>query len=331
MLRADAACREKYASVRSRGYDCGEMTAGGALSDQGEPDIIEQAPRFGGIPRVPWMPTRKWTPTRKRPPMLAVACVLLAIVGVFVAVRMTSSGPAQQNAAALITEVTTVPFVPPASGGTDSNAIGAGLQSGTSTLVSGALTPVSGPPLTTVGKPEVLYIGAEFCPFCAVENWALIVALSRFGQFTAVTTSRSPRFDDIPPIDSWTFFGASYTSPYLVFIPVETHSNVLGSPTANKEEAASYRKLQLLTPDQQAVFGRYDPERSIPFIDFANQAAQTGSGMLPTLFAGRTWQQIAASLRLPKSALGATLLNEADTLTAELCRLTRDRPAAACQ
>ena len=301
------------------------------MSDQDEPDIIEQAPRYGGIPRVPWIPAGKWMPTRKRPPMLAVACVLLAIAGVFVAVRMTSGGPAQPTVAALITEVTTVPFVPPASGGTDSNAIGAGLQSGTSTLVTDTPSPVSGPPLTTVGKPEVLYIAAEYCPFCAVENWALIVALSRFGQFTAVTTSRSPRFDDIPPIDSWTFFGASYTSPYLVFIPVETHSNVLGSPTANKGKAASYGKLQLLTPDQQAIFDRYDPERSIPFIDFANRAAQTGSGMLPNLFVGRTWQQIATALRLPKSTLGATLLNEADVLTTELCRLTGDRPAAACR
>jgi len=111
---------------------------------------------------------------------------------------------------------------------------------------------------------------------------------------------------------------------------VETHSNVLVSPKANKENGASYRVLQRLTPAEQAVFDKYDNEGSTPFIDFANRAAQTGSGILPNLVAGRTWQQLAAALRQPKTPLGATLLNEADTLTAELCRLTGGRPVAAC-
>jgi uncharacterized protein DUF929 len=165
---------------------------------------------------------------------------------------------------------------------------------------------------------------------CAEENWPLIVALSRFGQFTGLTTSRSPRFEDVPPIDTWTFYGSSYASTYLAFVPVETHSNVLVSPEADKENGASYRVLQRLTPAERAVFDRYDEEGSTPFIDFANRAVQTGSGMLPNLLAGRTWQQLAAALRQPKTTLGATLLNEADTLTAELCRLTGGRPAAAC-
>jgi len=67
-----------------------------------------------------------------------------------------------------------------------------------------------------------------------------------------------------------------------------------------------------------------------PFIDFANRAVETGSGMLPNLIAGRTWQQLAAALRQPETSLGATMLNEADRLTAELCRLTGGRPATAC-
>jgi hypothetical protein len=138
------------------------------------------------------------------------------------------------------------------------------------------------------------------------------------------------QFDGVPPIDTWTFYGSSYTSPYLAFVPVETRSNVLVSPTASKGNAASYRVLQRLTPAEQAVFGKYDNDRSTPFIDFANRAAQVGSGILPDLVAGRTWQQIAAALRQPQTSLGAALLNEADTLTAELCRLTGGRPAAVC-
>ena len=263
-----------------------------------------------------------------------VAGALLAVAGSFAVLRLTSSGPADPYLAELVTEVTTVPVghpapvgatlptMPPTSSGTSAYS--------SSVQVDDTPVAVSGPRLTKAGRPEVLYVGTGYCPYCAEENWALIVALSRFGRFAGLTTSRSPRFEGIAPIDGWTFYGSSYTSPYLAFVPVETFSNVLASPKANPADAASYRALQQLTPAQQAVFDKYDTQGSTPFIDFANGAAQTGSGILPNLLAGKTWQQIAAALRQPNTPLGAALLNEANTLTAELCRLTGARPAAAC-
>jgi hypothetical protein len=45
---------------------------------------------------------------------------------------------------------------------------------------------------------------------------------------------------------------------------------------------------------------------------------------------GKSWSQLAAALRQPSTDLGSALLTEADSLTAELCRLTGDRPASAC-
>ena len=42
------------------------------------------------------------------------------------------------------------------------------------------------PPLTSDGKPLVVYIGAEYCPFCAAERWPMVVALSRFGTFSGL-------------------------------------------------------------------------------------------------------------------------------------------------
>ncbi len=79
-------------------------------------------------------------------------------------------------------------------------------------------------------------MATEYCPFCAAQSWPLIVALSRFGQFSGLSTSRSPTFEDIPPVDGWTFYGSSYTSRYLAFAPVETYSNVLVSPKADPGE-----------------------------------------------------------------------------------------------
>ena len=79
-----------------------------------------------------------------------------------------------------------------------------------------------------------------------MENWPLIVALSRFGKFTGLTTSRSTQFDHIAPIDTWTFYGSHYTSPYLSFVPVERRSNVLVNAKANPDAGHSYRVLQQL-------------------------------------------------------------------------------------
>jgi Domain of unknown function (DUF929) len=45
--------------------------------------------------------------------------------------------------------------------------------------------------LTASGKPEVLYTGAGFCPYCAAVRWPLIVALSRFGTFSGLAPARS--------------------------------------------------------------------------------------------------------------------------------------------
>ena len=39
-------------------------------------------------------------------------------------------------------------------------------------------------------------------PYCAMESWPLIVALSRFGTLTGLATSRSPEFEHIAPVDS---------------------------------------------------------------------------------------------------------------------------------
>jgi len=264
---------------------------------------------------------------------VVAACALLVAIGTFAAVRLTSQDPANSALAELITEVTTVPVGTSAPG--DAVVFVDPPQSSSaysSTLVFSADPPtvVSGPPLASGGRPEILYVATEYCSYCAAENWPLIVALSRFGHFTGLTTSRSADFDHITPIDTWTFHGSSYTSPYLTFVPVETRSNVLVSPKADMDSGTSYRVLQRLTPAEQAVFGKYGIGGETPFLDFANRATQTGSGIPPSLLAGKTWRQIAAVLRQPRSSLGAALLNQADTLTAELCRLTGDRPAAAC-
>jgi hypothetical protein len=293
-------------------------------------DVLEMGPD---------KPRHGWAIGRRGRLALAGACALLVVGGALIGLRLSSSGPANPALARLITEVTTVPVSPVGSGaaGSYSGALPSSSSSAASAsnsivLFAGSPSPTgaNGRPLFSGGKPEVLYVATEFCPYCVANSWPLIVALSHFGQFSGLSTSRSPTFESIPPIDGWTFYGSSYKSPYLAFAPVETHSNVLLNPHADPDDKTSYRSLQRLTTAEQAVFSQFDGAGETPFIDFGGQATATGSDIIPAALVGLTWNQIAADLRRPASITGAAILFSAAALTAELCQLTGNRPAAAC-
>jgi len=303
------------------------------MSEQDDADVIEHGSRQSSFRAIPGLPSLRGIAgtRRRRLVVIAAAGALLVTAATLVTFRLAAGPRTDPVVAGLIREVTTVPVGKSLPGLPGLSASPADAYSSTLLTGAGGLTAVSGPRLTHGGKPEVLYVATEYCPYCAMENWPLIVALSRFGQFTGLTTSRSPQFEHIAPVDSWTFYGSHYTSPYLSFVPVEQYSNVLVNAKANPDARESYRKLQQLTPAQQALFARYDKTRATPFLDFGNHAAQTGSGPIPVqLMTGKSWRQLAAALRQPSTDLGSALLTEADSLTAELCRLTGDRPASAC-
>jgi hypothetical protein len=158
----------------------------------------------------------------------------------------------------------------------------------------------------------------------------LLVALGRFGTFTGVNEIRSANYPPIPPLDSWTFYGSSYSSEYLTFVPVEMRSNVLVSPAADPLKATSYRLLQTLTPAQRVLVNRADKANFTPFTDFGGQAVMIGSPFFTQMLEHLTWGQLISALRARRGAAAQEVIGAADYLTAELCTLTRDRPATAC-
>lgn len=42
---------------------------------------------------------------------------------------------------------------------------------------------VSDTPVSLENKPYFLYVGGQFCPFCAAERWSMVKALSNFGTW----------------------------------------------------------------------------------------------------------------------------------------------------
>ena len=259
---------------------------------------------------------------RKRLLIAGVAVAVIVGAGVLIGIKVGGTGAAARHGnpalGQLVAQVTGVP-----AGLAEAAGDGHG-------QVTAALTSVRGAPLVARGKPEVLYVGTEYCPYCAAQSWAVIVALSRFGTFSGLSTIRSGNYRPYPNLDTWTFYGSAYASRYLTFVPVETKSNVLTARTANPQKGSSYTRLQTLTAAEQAVFNRYDQPGSVPFLDFGNRSVIVGSSFDPLVLQKLTWSQIAASLRKPVSLAGWAILGAANYFTAAICQLTGDQPARAC-
>jgi hypothetical protein len=178
------------------------------------------------------------------------------------------------------------------------------------------------PALTDGGKPLVLYVGAEYCPFCAAQRWGLIVALSRFGTFTGLGAARSATDDVYPGTATLTFHGATYASPYLAFQGVEV--------ATSERRGNSYAPLDTLTAAQNAVLAEYSSNGAVPFLDLGNRYVMTGSSFSPSLLAGLTHQQVVASLAAADSPVAAAVLGSANAFTAALCELTGGQPGGVC-
>jgi len=277
-----------------------------------DPDVIEFSPATPGHP------------ARKRLLIAgaAGAVIVIAVVAVLVAIKPggTSSAAGHGNPApaGLLAQVAGVPAGLSAAAGDGHGQVAMTLAS------------VTGPRLVANGKPAVFYVATEYCPYCAAQSWALLVALSRFGTFTGLTTIRSGNYRPYPNLATWTFYGSAYSSRYLAFVPVETKSNVLTARTANPQKGSSYTRLQKLTTAQQAIFDKYNKPGLVPFLDFGNREVIVGSSFSPLVLQKLTWSQIAASLRQPASLAGWAILGAANYLTAAICQLTGDQPARAC-
>jgi len=277
--------------------------------------MAKPAPRRGQTAqakqvRAPVRPMRK--PVSRTPPWLGSAGVvagLAVLVAAFLLYRYVTTPPpppplnldATQQVVASITGLSESEFE----------------QVGTGSATN-LIKAVSGPGLTGASsRPEVFYLGAEYCPYCAAERWPMIIALSRFGTFSGLQTTSSSSTDVFPNTPTFTFRKASYTSDYIDFVSVETtdrNQNPLQSPTAA----------------EQALVTKYDSNGYIPFVDFGNRYAFNSAMYQPSVLSGMSWKTVADALQRPDSAQAKAILGSANLLTAAICQLTGQQPAAVC-
>ncbi len=269
---------------------------------------------------------RRYAASNRTPWGLIVGALLiiLAVVGVIVYLSQQSGGstgnvkptPVSSNVLDAVTHVS--PSV--------LSAVGTGGQQKLLTSIrSSSPPPLVGP----TGKPEFFYFGAEYCPYCAAERWAMVVALSQFGTFSKLNQTTSSSTDVFPSTPTFTFYQSAYTSQYIDFVFVESTTN-------QSDGNGGYTTLQTPTADQTQLLTKYDgppylsSSGSIPFIDVANQMLMQGANYSPQVLSSLTWDEIANDLSNPSSSVTQGIVGSANYLTAAICMATNQKPASVC-
>ncbi len=248
--------------------------------------------------------------------------VVIVVVAVFVIIKLTGG-----------TGTTTAASTDPAAASTANAAVTTALYDKYTAATPAALaaaannyktgisypTLINGKPVSATGKPEVLYIGAEYCPYCATERWAMVLALSKFGTFTNLSHIHSSSTDVYANTQTFSFYKSSYTSKYVKFVPVET--------TTENEKV----KLQTPTAAQDAIISKYDSGQNIPFVYFNGKSYLSGAEYNPQLLQGKTFDEIANQVAAGKTSLASSVYANAGTIVSHICHMTGGKPGSVCK
>jgi Domain of unknown function (DUF929) len=241
----------------------------------------------------------------------AVAVVVAVVVGL-VAAKLAGGGsggtPREPLPAAAAAQVTGVPLTTLLAAGAKQSVIWP--------------TAISQPSLAAGGKPEMLYIGAEFCPICATQRWPMTVALSHFGTFSNLQQTHSALSEgNIPTLS---YYGSTFTSRYLTFTPVET--------TTNQPSGSYYQTLETPTAAQNALWQANSPggQQTFPFIDIGGKWLLQTSQFPPTALEGESFNQVLGSVGNNNDSIGAAIDASAAVLIQKICTITGQQPAATC-
>ena len=294
------------------------------------------APARGGSGAGGRPPVKKKAGSRPKGPSGAVmawgaVAVVIVVVVVLVVIKVTSGGPSTNASftpvtpapASVVSKVVNIP---------DSvyNQVGV-----TSSVQVNPPIPLSNQPILMLdGKPGILYVGAEYCPYCAAERWALVSSLSRFGTFSDLKVTASSHTDVYPATNTFSFEGSTYTSPYVTFQAVEQVSNI-------PNNQGYYKPLDKITRAQQAILNKYeqpplDPNAQTgqfgyPFVDIGNQAIVTGPSYGSGILAGLSHSEIANGLSDPSNPVTQAIVATSNYISAGICASTKNQPTAVCQ
>ncbi len=283
-------------------------------------------PRPGARP-APQAPSRRISGTM-------IAWLSIGLVVVIVAVVVVVSQLGGNSTPTSYTAVTPAP----ASVVNDVTSIPASVYDAVGTASSNVVSPpiiIHGhTPLTLDGKsPSILFYGAEYCPYCAAERWAMTAALARFGTWSGLEVTASSQTDVYADTHTFSYRSASLASPYINFHSVEQYTNI---PAAN----SSYTVLQNPTKDEAKEITTYNNptyipgvtagQISFPFISINNLALISGASYNPGILAGQSWTDIANGLSNPNNPATQAIVGTANYISAAICASTNNAPSSVC-
>jgi hypothetical protein len=232
-------------------------------------------------------------------PLASVGVVVAVVLGLIALSLMSGRATASEGGTppGVVAAVTSVPL-------TTLARVGGG-QSAT------ALQPTdSRSSLTVGGKPEIVFVSEESCPFCAAERWPLVVALAHFGTWSNLGATTSSATDIYPNTSTFSFRNATYRSKVLTLRTTELADN-------------TGHALQPETALDAELLGRYDvppyvnsaaQSGAVPFLDIDNRDILAGAQYDPQVLAGLSMRQIATQLNDPASAVARAIDGSAEVL-----------------
>lgn len=266
---------------------------------------------------------------RKRNILTAAGAVgvIIVVIAVVVVLKVTGgsntpSGTADSGTFALspslISQVEDVPV----------SALVAAAKSAPADVSPAQKLPGTADLLTKDGKPEILYVGAEYCPFCAAERWAMVMALSKFGTFTGLKGTSSSAIDTNPSTPTFSFYGSKYTSPYISFDPVELQTNTYSA------SLGTYPTLQTPTAAQNSLLSKWDvapyttESGSIPFVYLGGKYLITGAQYVASAISGKSFDTAVPYMTSGTNTTSRQAEAAAGYLVGEILALTHDQPAS---
>ncbi len=173
--------------------------------------------------------------------------------------------------------------------------------------VLGRFIEVSKDTMRRGGKLYVFFMGAEYCPYCAAERWAIVRALQKFGQWDGLkqtmSAARDEPFLNLPTYD---FTKATYNSPNIEFVSREVKDR-------------DFKPLQKLLKTEEKLVRKFNPPKEIPFLLIGGRFMQVGSGFTPKIFIGHTFRQTETELKKMESEIRKTIDDEANIIAALMC------------
>lgn len=281
----------------------------GAKGNKGKGGAAANRPQANRNPRG--RQARQAAQRRNRMYGLVAILAVVVIVAVVVIIGVSSGGsgaPRRPAAAASVTQMQGVKV--------------ATLVDATSKVQDlNYASTAAGGPLTSNGKPEVLYIGAEFCPVCAAERWPMTIALMKFGTFTGLKETHSAKADG--DTGTWSYYGATYSSPYLSLVAQELYTN--------QRSGNYYKPLEKISSANQAVWTANEGSNlSFPFIDFGGKEVLTTAQYNPQTIYYHPFSYTLAAVGSNDNTVGAHIDASAAVFTKYLCGLTNNQPGDVC-